>query len=330
MAEEPHAARKKELLVSVDRVRFLVTAAGSGPGAAVIRAIKMIAPDAYVVAVDANPHSAGLYLADAWSLVPTADDEHYVQALVTIAARHGVELIIPIMDVELPRIVADQHAFERSGTLVAANPLSSIVLATSKIRSTKACLDAGISVPETWDPGLGPAPFSLYGRPDHGLGTRGNIRVATGEAIPQVEQFLWQRELQGREFSIDLWCGGGTQWFVAVPRERLAVRSGQSVKGKVIADRSLVEFARRVANVHEFTDVACIQIIEESETKELFFIEANPRYGTGVSLSVAAGVRFPELQYLARFEPERIVSEMLEFRDGLMMLRYWNEIFLDG
>ena len=59
----------------------------------------------------------------------------------------------------------------------------------------------------------------------------------------------------------------------------------------------------------------------------LAFVEINPRYGTGVSLSIHAGVDFPRLQWLSARAPEAITPAMLRFRPGVGMIRYWEEIY---
>ena len=56
------------------------------------------------------------------------------------------------------------------------------------------------------------------------------------------------------------------------------------------------------------------------------FIEVNPRFGGGVPLSIKAGANFPKwlLQELINRKPN---IQFDNFKDGLIMLRYDDEIW---
>ena len=98
------------------------------------------------------------------------------------------------------------------------------------------------------------------------------------------------------------------------------------VFGQTVDDVELLEFARSTAAAFETSEIACLQVIRE-EDGPLSFIELNPRYGTGVSLSIAAGVPFPYLQWLRAFQPELLAEQSLAYEPGLQMIRYWEEHF---
>ena len=76
----------------------------------------------------------------------------------------------------------------------------------------------------------------------------------------------------------------------------------------------------------DICDAVAVCQHERTAGKPLF-VEINPRYGTGVSLSIQAGVNFPRLQWLSAFAPGSITPEMLRFRPGVGMIRYWEEIY---
>ena len=54
----------------------------------------------------------------------------------------------------------------------------------------------------------------------------------------------------------------------------------------------------------------------------------NPRYGTGISLSVGAGINMP-LLHLKLGLDKKIEDDELVFEDGCTMLRSWEEIFIN-
>ena len=58
------------------------------------------------------------------------------------------------------------------------------------------------------------------------------------------------------------------------------------------------------------------------------WIEVNPRYGGGAALGFAAGCPTP--QYMVKSViGEKLLVELGDYRTGLVMLRYTQDLFLD-
>jgi carbamoyl-phosphate synthase large subunit len=62
---------------------------------------------------------------------------------------------------------------------------------------------------------------------------------------------------------------------------------------------------------------------------ELQVTDVNPRFGGGFPLPTAAGSRYPELA-LALANGERPEPRLGEFREGIVMTRYFSQVILDG
>lgn len=315
--------------------RVLVTGAGAGPGVAVIKAIRRMSDvrGRFVVGADCSKMAAGLHLADAAEIIPRCDDPGYVDAILEAARRHDVNMVIPILDLETPKIACAQERFSALGIHLACNTLDTILGANDKRTAARICEAAGIAQPERFeDPSDAPRGcYPLIRKPVNETGAHGVMVVDEPEILRAMGKptgdHLWQSFIRGDEYSIDTWGDPSTARFVAVPRHRKIVKAGQMVHGSTVADPDLEDFARTVCRAFHVTDVSCIQVIRDARGQH-FFVEINPRYGTGVSLSIAAGVRFPHLQWLARFAPGRIHPGMLRFRPGITMIRYWEEIFV--
>ncbi len=71
--------------------------------------------------------------------------------------------------------------------------------------------------------------------------------------------------------------------------------------------------------------VSCAQCIKNE--KGIFFIEMNPRYGTGVSLACGAGINMPLLHIKLALGKE-ISDRELQYSDRVFMSRYHEEIFI--
>ena len=315
-------------------MRVMVTAAGAGPGTAIVKALRRMGVEGtYVVAVDMSDDAAGLYLADAGELVPSAKSPGYVDRIEEIARAHDLNLLVPIFDLETPVFAAHRERLEAAGFPVAVNSVEAVAAANDKIRSFAICANAGIRQPERFaaPSDAPPSAFPLLGKPIGGVGSKGMVLLETpADPLPRgvdTAALVWQRFVRGPEYSIDTWGKPGSGRFVAVPRHRRLIRAGQMVQGQTVADPDLLAFAAAACEAFGIEDVACLQVIRSDDDGELYFVEMNPRYGTGISLSIAAGVPFPRLQWLAAHDPGAITDDMLRFRSGVKMIRYWEEIF---
>jgi carbamoyl-phosphate synthase large subunit len=313
-------------------MRVLVTAAGSGPGVAIVKALRdrpELAP--FVLAVDMSPRAAGLFLAHQRALVPAADSPEFPQRLLDLCLDHGIEMVIPIFDAETPVLARERKLFESAGIHVAVNPLDCVLEANDKLESFRVCAAAGIAQPRRCEHPEAAAARRrpLLGKPLRGVGGKGIVRLAPGDPLPssvEPDQLIWQEWVEGQEFSIDTFGDPASERFVAVPRLRRIVKAGQMVDGETVADPELLALARLTCRAFGARDVCCIQAIR-TPSGRLLFVEINPRYGTGVSLSIRAGVNFPRLQWLSAFAPDTITPDMLRFRPGVGMIRYWEEIY---
>lgn len=315
-------------------MRFLITAAGSGPSVSVIKAIKRsrLTASAFVLATDMSPDSAGLFLADKSAVTPAVTHPEYPEVLVDLCERHGVDLLIPILDLEVPVIGSMKASLEGKGIKVAIDPPTVTTVALDKDQAVRRCTEIGIQVPPTWArrSEVPPDRYPIIGKPRKGTGARGHVRLDDPTHVPPVtfseDDVIWQQFVGGNEFSIDMWGRPESSLFTAVPRWRRRIRDGQMVFGETVDDADLLDFARSVALAFEITEVSCLQVIRDARG-EIFFVELNPRYGTGVSLSIAAGVHFPALQWFASHDPGRLEAIPRDFKAGLKMIRYWEEYF---
>src|SRR5512135_1309378 len=81
-----------------------------GGGAGTIEAVKALKALGYeVITADATPSSAGFSFADRAYVVPFGSDDRFVDALREIVRRERPDVIVPLVDEEIPKV----HAFVR-------------------------------------------------------------------------------------------------------------------------------------------------------------------------------------------------------------------------
>jgi carbamoyl-phosphate synthase large subunit len=286
---------------------------------------------ALTVAADLDPLAPALYHAHAHALVPPVADPGYVTALRELVAEHGIGLVVPLTD--LDHGVLTRARGELGGALVLLPAPEVVDALGDKWLAHRLFEEHGIGTPGTWLPGDLPdeLPFPVLVKARHGFGSRGIYRCA-GRA--ELEFFLGYAEhdsmvqacCRGEEFSIDVFCDLESRCLNAVPRTMIQSKGGESIKGRTIRDPELIELARHVSETLRLVGPANIQCFREPDGRQLV-TDINPRFGGAFPLPTAAGSRYPELA-LALAEGERPEPRLGDFREGLVMTRFFSELVL--
>ena len=286
---------------------------------------------ATTVAADANELAPALYAADRHALVPPVDDPGYVDALEALVARHDVSLIVPLADVDHLLLATER---DRLDALVLLPGPEAIRICEDKFAAHEFFEEQGIATPPTWLPGELPAElrFPVLVKPRRGFGSR---HIYRAHDRGELEFFLGyttqasmvQQVCEGEEFSVDVFCDTGGRCLNAIPRTMIESKGGESIRGMTIRDFELIEHGRRVAEALRIVGPANIQCFREPDGS-LPVTDVNPRFGGGFPLPTAAGSHFPELA-LALAAGERPEPALGEFREGLVMTRYFWQVVLD-
>jgi len=321
----------------VERVRILITSAGAGPGVAVIKALmRQTELAVHVIAADMDKTAAGLYLADEYVIVPPVTQEgEFYEFIVGHCRENEVDFVIPIFDLETPFFSKHREELEeQTGAKILVCDHEVIEISNDKIKSHEHCIKNGIKVPKIYtddEIAQGEFAFPLIRKPRYGIGTKGVVKISSEKELQVIlpldkDDFL-QRFIGGKEYTIDSISDFSGRCLAALPRLRKVVKAGQTVKGVTTRDERLIEYGKRVADVFGIKGAGCSQCVVAGD--EIYFIEMNPRYGTGISLSIGAGLNIPLLHLKLALGMEISAGE-LEFKDNWVMTRYWEEIFLDG
>ena len=278
--------------------------------------------------------SAACRLADARHAVPRADAPGYADAVLAIARREGVQLVVPTIDTELAALADARPAFEAQGIHVAIGSPELVAIARDKQRTAAFLQASGIPAPRTapledalGDPGGWQG--ALFLKPRHGSSGRG-IRPVESLAGLSLQDFpepmLVQERLSGPEFTVNCYFDRTGRLQAAVPHERLAVRGGEVEKGVTRRDPELESIARALAAVLPGPAGAlCFQAMRGADGCFRLF-EINARFGGGYPLAHEAGAPF------ARWLIEECLglppSAGNGWKEGVRMLRYDSSLFL--
>jgi carbamoyl-phosphate synthase large subunit len=321
----------------------LVTGAGGPAGVSVVQALRR--GGERVLAVDCDPGAVGFHLADAWAVVPAADEPEFGDALAAVAQTHEVAALVPTVAEELAALVAAEPALRDLGVATWLPPLGAVETCLDKWRFAEVLAGAGVPAPATarrvgggWQVAgqgevNGPAeavPGPWVVKPRAGRGSR-DVLVARDEeqlraALALVPDPIVQQRAPGREFTADLLVGPDGELCGWAARWRLETRGGISTRGETFEDAAVVEVARAALGAVDHRGPANLQGFADPATGQVLVTEINPRFSGGLPLSLAAGCDLVG-EYLRAVRGQPIRPERLRARPGVRMTRYFAEVF---
>jgi carbamoyl-phosphate synthase large subunit len=285
---------------------------------------------AETVAADVNPLAPALYAADRHFLAPRIDDPGYVPALVEAVARHGVELVVPLTDLDMT-VLAERRG--ELGALVLL-PGPEVAERTNDKYETHLFLqERGIGSPSSWLPGDLPAelPYPVLVKARRGFGSRNIFRAENREELDfflartRAESFV-QEACAGEEFSMDVFCDLEGRCLNSIPRTMIESKGGESIKGMTIADDELIALGRDVSEAIGVVGPATVQCFRAGPG-DCKVTDVNLRFGGAFPLPLAAGSEYPALA-LALARGEKPEPRVGEFKEGVVMTRFFSETFL--
>jgi carbamoyl-phosphate synthase large subunit len=272
--------------------RVLVPGAGGAAAIGAIKALRMAGYRGQIVATDVDALSPGLELADVGAVLPRATAPDFLPRAMELMRRERVEAVLPTSGAELPVLAAHAETLRAAGVTVVGCDADVI----------ETCVDSA------------------------------RFAARVGADFPLArEQQPWPREglmgaaSGGATYAVDVLCDLAARPLVAVPRLRLAVNDGVSVRGQVLHDEGIETLALRLALALGVKGPACVQLHRGSDDV-VRVVEVQPWLGAAAFFSALAGVNLAACCLdLAAGRP----LPALRFVE-IAVARYFEEIVLIG
>ena len=300
------------------------------------RAAAQLKIDAVFLGTETTELSSALQLCDRHFLVKPTTHRGYIGQLMSIVKANRVKLLVPTVDLDLKCLARNKPKFAAAGCHVLVSNPDVIDICQDKRKTYRFLVKNGFDAAKTmsvrsvlskkrinWPCFLKPWDGSA-GR-ENAVATNRKELLFYAKRIPNV---ICQEFVEGTEFTCDVYVDFDMKVRCVVPRRRIEVRAGEVAKSQVAMSGLVVdEAAALIERLGAGPGVITLQLFLTDDDR-VKFIEINPRFGGGVPLSIKAGANFPKwiLQELTgtklRIRPEG-------FKDGLTMLRYDSEVWLE-
>ena len=315
------------------KINLLLTGAGTQTFVNVIDALtKTKKFKLNIIGCDIDPLAHGLYLCNKGIIIPRANNPEYINVLVDICRKKKIDILVPLLSLEYPKISKAKKKFEEIGTIVPISDYSTIRITMDKKLTFDFFAKNSISTPKTFLPEEIPSSptYPLIIKPRRSSGTKNVYKLENPKDLARylkiVPDPIIQEFLEGEEYTIDTLSYWDSTPITIIPRVRLRVMDGKSVRGKTIHNAELISQVREIIKKLNLIGPANIQCFKIDN--KFMFTEINPRFSAGgLPLAVEAGVNTPEL--LIRMAKNEVLKEHMNYKKNLFMLRYFTEIFIN-
>ena len=335
----------------------LLTAAGVPGAPALVRALRENGErDVRVVGTDMSELAAGRHLCDAFHVTPGGGDPAFVDALLEVCAREGVDAVLPQSSYELLPLAEARDRFDAA--VLVASPEA--VRRSNDKAETYALLD-GIAAPgPAWRRARGREAVAVAARdlgypgddvavkPLESSGSRGfRVLSSSADALQELltnrpgvapamqledllallpedggPELLVMELARGKERTIDGIARGG-RIVLGHPKTREAMRAGLAMYFETLDDPWLADVAEKIVAELELDHFFNIQLVGDK------VIEINPRISTIVyqeDLNLPyLGVKFA----LDELNEDELAAYASRVRPSRRALRYFDQVEWD-
>lgn len=247
-----------------------------------------------IVGADITASAPALFFCDETKIVCRIKDVNYIPQLLEICENEKIDCLIPTIDTDLLLLAENKNKFEAIGTKVLISAVDKVALCRDKRYTADYFISLGLKSPQPVDDvecyHMG---YPAFIKPKDGSSSVDAYKVNNEEDLhtyaKKIQDYIIQPFISGREFTIDIFCDYEGNPVYITPRERLAVRAGEVLKTQIYQDDKMIQEMQTLVKDYKPCGQITVQLIQDENTGDNYYIEINPRFGGGAPLSIKAG-----------------------------------------
>jgi len=274
---------------------ILVTACGGGAGISAVKSLSICNGAVRVFGTDIDSLAAGqFYCDDFQTMAPFSDREMYERDLKHLVDKWDIDIVLPTLQEELVYIV---DILSDINVEVFISPEKTLEICCDKVKFYKWIDDnfPEYSIPWCTSDYISEKfsyfPEQYFIKPRFGRGGSGCQSVTLSQ-VPRYLNLLSDKILMhhvyGKEYTVDCYIKKNGNTILVVPRERLQVSDGVSLKGRTVKDEEIIGATKKVIKKLDFIGPICVQWKRNNEGK-LKILEINPRLSGGSQITRRSG-----------------------------------------
>ena len=247
---------------------------------------------------DTSINTAGFWVNDNVKYFTTPkvqDDENkYIDLLLENCIKYEINIIIPLMDFELPILASNKKTFNNNNIEVIVSEYDTIVNCINKRKNYSFCNNHDIKMPRTiFSKNHDILEYPVILKRIFGSGSVGQKIIYNKKELGvfKKDQDLLQEYISGKEYGMDIFNDLDGNYIHSLTREKLLMRNGETDKAKVVNSNKFVDLATKISK--EFSHIGNMDIdFIEDMNGDLFVIDFNPRFGGGYPLTHICGYNY--------------------------------------
>ena len=227
-------------------------------------------------------------------------DTQYIQQLLDICVADKIDLVMPTIDTDLLVLSQNVAAFDAIGVRVLISKPDKILICRDKNNTGQFFESCGLKAPKIYNNYREySGPYPCFIKPKDGSSSINAFKVENEAELEvyanHIDDYIIQPFVSGREFTIDIFCDFDGSPIFITPRERIQVRAGEVLKTVIYMDDVMIEEAKTLCKSFKPCGPMTVQLIQDMDSGDNYYIEINPRYGGGAPLSMKSGARSAEV-----------------------------------
>lgn len=313
-------------------MKIAVTGVGGGVGQSILKSLRE--SDYEVIALDSEVLAVGLYQANSSYLIPYANNDDYIPALLNICEKENVKLLFPGMDAELMPLSLNKKEFAKIGTTVVVSSPEIITISDNKLETYLKLGALNINVPKTLDltsfSGI-EIEFPVIIKQKVGGARSKNVYLVSNhneyaEIVRNIGKFqdnyVVQKHIGGDEYTCgSITINGVCKGVIAMKRQ---LRNGDTYKCFSERNPIIEGFVADICNKLRPFGACNIQLKLENNVPYVF--EINARCSGTTASRTLCGFNEPKMiadKLLKNIEPSYTIKEMA-------ILRFLTELVVDN
>lgn len=313
-----------------------------------------------LIGADMSDDPTMLQMFDAYYPVPRGDDPAYIDTVFDICIKEMVDIVLPIMSVELEAFAENKKKFEEAGVKVSVSDLPALKIANNKLELLSYMKQRGIpcaefssanTVEEVKNAALsmGYPKVPVCVKATQGSGSRG-FRIldaskskfdmlfhhkptscyisleelleilAEGKELPEL---MVMEYLPGAEYTVDLLADRGKVLYNCC-RKSSAMENSIMIDGVIESKESVLAICEKVVKELKLDGNIGFDIRERADGTPII-MECNPRITAGIPFFFAAGINLPYLcvkKMLGEKLPELSIKEDMKMKRRYLEMYY--------
>lgn len=286
-----------------------------------------------IIATDMSNTAPAIYCADKYFIVPSIDNEEYIDTILNICKQENINVITTLIDPEIRILAKNRKKFEKLGVLVLAPDIETAEIFFDKYRTYTELTKLGINTVKTYenidsftialnDKEIN---FPVFVKPRSGSGSVGAKKINNLEELRKSyieDENLIIQEYMGdfTDIDCDVYIDTISNNVVSMfSKRKLETKIGGASKTISFKDEKLYEFIEESLKHFKFNGPIDVDLWYKDG--KYYLSEINPRFGGAYLHAYGAGVDFIKMieNNVNKIENQKCD---LDYEEDIVMMMY--------